>query len=130
MPRRAKGPRLYLRQRAGREPIWVIRDGGFEESTSCLRSDLAGAESRLAAYLTQKYEPPLTRFVVAEAEGTRLALLEMVALTASVEINSLDVPAATARGGAKALRQTHKSTKSRVGGWVTTIRRAPVGISS
>ena len=42
MPRRAKGPRLYLREgrrdaRTGKPlpDVWVIRDGGYERSTGC-----------------------------------------------------------------------------------------------
>jgi integrase len=61
MPRRAKGPRLHLRPaRADRAPVWVILDRGKETSTGCSESDVEGSERALAAYLTDKYEPPKT----------------------------------------------------------------------
>lgn len=61
MPRRAKGPRLHLRPaRADRDAVWVILDRGKEKSTGCFESDREGADIALAAYLTEKYEPPRT----------------------------------------------------------------------
>jgi integrase len=60
MPRRAKGPRLYLRGRAGRDRTWVIRDGDHESSTGCGESCRAEAETKLADYITTKYKPPTT----------------------------------------------------------------------
>ena len=47
MPRRAKGPRLYLYERKGREPVWIIRDGTYQIGTGCPASDIAGAERAL-----------------------------------------------------------------------------------
>jgi hypothetical protein len=62
MPRKAKGPRLYLRQRAGREPVWVILDSGRPEtSTGCSEGDFEKAQGALAVYITEKYEPPKTQ---------------------------------------------------------------------
>jgi integrase len=61
MPRKAKGPRLYLRERqhwTGKH--WVIRDGGHEESTGCFADDVAGAEQALARYITAKHKAPKT----------------------------------------------------------------------
>jgi integrase len=60
MPRRAKGPRLYLRRHAGCAPFWVIKDGGVEVSTGCSESDGARAEEALARYITNKHTPPKT----------------------------------------------------------------------
>ena len=57
MPRRAKGPRLYLRTRKGRPPTWVILDTGTEVGTGCSEADLAGAEAAFAHYLTSKHNP-------------------------------------------------------------------------
>ena len=57
MPRPAKGARLYLRKRRGREPIWAIRDGPQEESTGCGQSDRGEAERKLAAYISRKHQP-------------------------------------------------------------------------
>lgn len=59
MPRKSKGPRLYLRRaRADRAAVWVILDRGKEIGTGCSESDVEGAENALAAYLVEKYEPP------------------------------------------------------------------------
>lgn len=58
MPRPAKGPRLYRRQRAGREPVWVILDGARELVAGRGEAGLAGAERALADYLAAKYSPP------------------------------------------------------------------------
>ena len=58
MPRRAKGPRLWLRERTGRDPVWVILDRGKEHGTGCGERDASGAERALARYIAAKYEPP------------------------------------------------------------------------
>lgn len=56
MPRPAKGPRLLLRTRRGRAPVFVILDtGGVEVSTGCGPGERAGAEEALARYLTRKH---------------------------------------------------------------------------
>ena len=64
MPRRSKGPRLWLRpaerDRAGkivRQPSWVIRDGGRHIATGCLASETAQAQVTLATYIAEKYQP-------------------------------------------------------------------------
>jgi len=54
MPRPSKGPRLYRRRRHGREAVWVIRDGEYEESTGCSEDDIEGAEKALEIYLARK----------------------------------------------------------------------------
>jgi integrase len=58
MPRPAKGVRLYLRKRAKREPVWVIRDKGNEITTGCNEGDREQAEKALADYIARKYETP------------------------------------------------------------------------
>lgn len=55
--RRRKGPRLYLRERVGREPIWVIIDGAREIGTGCRQGEFGQAEEQLQAYLASKYRP-------------------------------------------------------------------------
>ena len=57
MPRRAKGPRLYLREREGTKAVWVIRDGSRFVSTGCGESDRGGAEYALGVYLSEKHQP-------------------------------------------------------------------------
>jgi integrase len=54
MPRRAKGPRLYLDPKR-RE--WVIRDGSYFGRTGCLEPDVARAEKILGRYIGSKYKP-------------------------------------------------------------------------
>lgn len=56
MPRRALGPRLYLRTKQGQAPYYEIRDTGqrpVSTGTSCRRE----AETALAAYIERKYRP-------------------------------------------------------------------------
>src|SRR5262249_47297236 len=53
-----KGPRLYLRRRQGREPMWAILDVKVEIGTGCRECDRAGAEKALAKYLAEKHEAP------------------------------------------------------------------------
>ena len=57
MPRRSKGPRLYCRERKGREAVWVILDGQNEISTGCGPSDRRDAEEALAGYIAKKHRP-------------------------------------------------------------------------
>lgn len=61
MPRRAKPPRLYLRWRPGREPIWVILDLGKEISTGACEQDIRAAEAALEEYLGAKRHPNFGR---------------------------------------------------------------------
>jgi len=53
MPRKRLPARLYLRQREGREPRWVIIDGRTEIDTGCGPGDYAGAEKRFGEYLAE-----------------------------------------------------------------------------
>lgn len=55
MPRRARGPRLYLDPQRRQ---WAIRDGANFVRTGCLETELAAAEECLAEYLGSKYSPP------------------------------------------------------------------------
>jgi len=63
MPRRSKGPRLWLRPawRDGnslRPAVWIIRDCGRQISTGCAERDDREAQGRLARYILEKHEPP------------------------------------------------------------------------
>lgn len=65
MPRRSRGPRLYLRvgrvdQRTGRAlpDLYYIRDGATERGTGCGPDSLREAERALAAYITEKGPAP------------------------------------------------------------------------
>ena len=54
MPRRARGPRLYLDPR---RRTWAIRDGGKFVRTGRAETDRGGAEEDLGAYLARKHKP-------------------------------------------------------------------------
>jgi integrase len=67
MPRRSKGPRLWLRPEERnsdgtlrKRAVWVIRDGPRKISTGCAPGDRAGAERALGEHLAQKYRPSRT----------------------------------------------------------------------
>lgn len=53
MPARAKGARLYLRERKGREPVYVILATGRPE-VSTGTADRLEAERQLAEYITRQ----------------------------------------------------------------------------
>lgn len=58
MPRRSKGPRLYLRgarPKQGSTACWVIRDGSKEISTGCGPERLEEAEQALGDYIASKW---------------------------------------------------------------------------
>lgn len=68
MPRRSKGPRLWLRPgkrgRGGkviRRATWIILDGNSHIATGCLESETADAQIKLASYLGEKYQPSRTQ---------------------------------------------------------------------
>src|SRR5690242_13511222 len=54
MPRRSKGPRLYLDPRRKQ---WIIRDGSRFIRTGCGEGDGRGAEKSLAQYIGHKHKP-------------------------------------------------------------------------
>lgn len=57
MPRRAKGPRLYLDPK---RKEWIIRDGTYFGRTGCPAKDAGRAERLLAQYIGAKYRPEAT----------------------------------------------------------------------
>jgi integrase len=68
MPRRSKGPRLWLaparRDASGaitHYPVWFIRDGGHKESTRCGESEVGPAQIALANYILAKTSAPRER---------------------------------------------------------------------
>lgn len=95
MPRRSKGPRLYLREQAGRQPVWVVRDGQRYVSTGCGAGDTRGAEGFLSSYIARKHTPPqgegrLQRLTVADVinvylteRGPHVANREFLVYTAA-----------------------------------------------
>lgn len=68
MPRKRKGPRLWLRPgrpaRAGRtaeSAVWIIRDGPSSHSTGCGEEELEAAEKQLADHIALKHDPAARR---------------------------------------------------------------------
>jgi integrase len=64
MPRRSKGPRLWLRpakrdraRKVVRRATWIILDGDRHIATGCLESETAEAQVKLGSYLAEKYRP-------------------------------------------------------------------------
>ncbi|WP_341020757.1 hypothetical protein [Brevundimonas diminuta] len=57
MPRPAQPPRLYLRERKGREARYVILDRGREIGTGFGEADQRGAEEAFGRYLADKHRP-------------------------------------------------------------------------
>ena len=57
MPRKSKGPRLWLYKRKGYPATWVILDRGRQISTGCREDDHREAEKALARYIAEKYTP-------------------------------------------------------------------------
>ncbi len=54
---RKKGPRLWLDNRKGRTPSWVLRDGKQKRSLGLPEHKLEEAEQKLAEYIAEKYTP-------------------------------------------------------------------------
>lgn len=72
MPKRQKGPRLWLRRREGRPAVYIIRDDTAQISTGCGPENRAGAEEALKSYLIEKRREPeaprgSTEFMIADA---------------------------------------------------------------
>jgi integrase len=57
MSQRNKGPRLWLREREGREPVYVIRDGARQIGTGCGVGREREAERALQEYIAKKHKP-------------------------------------------------------------------------
>ena len=70
MPRPGKSARLWLRQRRGRDAIWVILDRGREISTGASERDIGAAEKVLADYIGRKRRP---RFGDGQADQVLIA---------------------------------------------------------
>jgi len=86
MPRRAKGPRLYLRKgrrdsRTGKPlpDVWVIRDGAREVGTGCCPGELPAAERALGAYLATKFQAPQLK-ADSRRDPAQVLVAEVVAL--------------------------------------------------
>lgn len=83
-----------------------------------MEHEVDGARARTRALISDNIEQPLVRFVVAEAESVRPALLDMAPKWGTITINGAAMNGETARAGAKLLRKAAKSKRDN-GGWVT-----------
>lgn len=54
---REKGPRLWIEERKGRDPVYVIRDGEKKLSTGLPPERFEEARQELAAYIAKQYAP-------------------------------------------------------------------------
>lgn len=70
MPRRAKGPRLYLHPT---ERTWIIRDGAISRRTGCGESDRAAADQKFGAYCAEKFKP-----AVRESDLSKITVAEVL----------------------------------------------------
>ena len=82
MPRRSKGPRLWLQPaRRDRErqiieqAVWVIRDGSRKRSTGCGPREIKQAEGKLRDYLNAK---PTER--VGDRDPSAILIADVVAI--------------------------------------------------
>lgn len=87
MPRRAKGPRLYLRtgradNRTGKPlpDVWVIRDGQHERSTGCSVECAGDAEIQLANYILAKTTRDTIDAARRKNDPAQVGLAEVIAL--------------------------------------------------
>jgi integrase len=84
MPRRSKGPRLWLQParwgsdgRIRERATWVIRDGTTKRSTGAGPSEIGKAESALSRYLNEKLVPR-----VRDSDPARVEIATVVAIYA------------------------------------------------
>ena len=77
MPRQTKPPRLLLRKRKGRQPVYVILDKGAETSTGFGPECSEEAEKCLSDYITAKWEPPK------QAEPAEMSVAEVLSIYAT-----------------------------------------------
>lgn len=88
-PVQRTGARLVLRKRAGREPVWVIKDtGGFEQSTRTGHRERA--EKALAAHIERKFRPS------GPAQASDLTISQVLSIYASDHAPSAADPASIA----------------------------------
>jgi hypothetical protein len=109
MPRRPKGPRLYLR--AGRKDartgkslpdLYYIRDGSREVGTGCGPDRLREAEEALSAYLAQKWAAPERDPRDGPSHPADVLIADVLALYVQERAPQLSDPVSTA-GRVKAL---------------------------
>lgn len=86
MPRRTKGPRLYLRKgRADKrqDATWVIRDGAKEVSTGCGPESVGDAERALRDYIAAKWTPAIAAGPDGASDPASVLVADVLTLYAS-----------------------------------------------
>lgn len=90
MPRRAKGPRLYLDPKRGQ---WIVRDGTRFIRTGAGERNSAQAEKFLATYIAHKHKPkPSSTPLIADVlsvYGTEVAPLKKTARNIAYNLSNL-----------------------------------------
>jgi hypothetical protein len=89
-----------------------------------LSQELNGQRARTRMLVSDNIDMPFLRFVAAEAEDVRPALLRMAPVSGSITINGATMTAHEAKLGAKIMRKAAKAKRDN-GGWMTEIVRAP-----
>jgi site-specific recombinase XerC len=108
MPRRAAGPRLYLRRgridrRTGKclPDVWVVRDGPREISTGCFADGPSipdAAEQALGAYLAAKRQDGPPEPADRKRDPAQVLIVEVLAAYAGERAPKLAIDPATVRG--------------------------------
>ena len=89
-----------------------------------LEQELDGERARVRMLVSDNIDVPFLRFVAAEAEDVRPALLRMAPESGSITINGATMTAGEAKQGAKIMRKLAKA-KRESGGWLTEIVPEP-----
>jgi integrase len=102
MPRRAQGPRLYLRKgrvdaRTGKRvpDLYYIRDGQTERGTGCGLDRLAEAERKLSTYIAEKWSPAPADFE-RSGDPARILVSDVLAYYSAEHAPKVADPGATA----------------------------------
>ena len=116
-------------QFAGLENTTVVAKGDVkptvtEHVQAALNAQSATERHRARILSADEITDPLMKFVVAQAEETRPALLELASLSGNIDINGLELSGQTAHAGAKVIRKAQKARRDAIGAWTTTTRRA------
>lgn len=116
-------------QFAGLQNTTVVAKGDFEPNVTehvqtALNAQSAIEHDQARILSADAITDPLMKFVVAEAEGTRLALLELTSMSGNIDINGMQLPGQTAHVAAKIIRKAQKARSDAIGSWTTKTRRA------
>jgi hypothetical protein len=116
-------------QIAGLENTTVVAKGDFKPNLTqhvqtALNAQSAIERDQARILSADEITDPLMKFVVAEAEGTRPALLELASMSGNIDINGLELAGKSAHAGAKIIRRAQKARRDSIGAWTTITRRA------